>query len=339
MHARATQNETQNVMNPGAGVVNGVRILPGARPDVDLSDRSESAQGFASGFGPMSLADFRAFRELIHGSTGIWLRDGKQVMLASRLARRLRHHALGSYSEYYRYVSGAPDDGREMRELINCVTTNKTSFFREDHHFRFLAEQLVPELRRTANQAADQGGNQGGQKSMRIWSAACSTGEEPYSIVIALREALGAECPQWKLEVIASDIDTGVLARAKTGVYDAGALDPVRETDPALIPRCFLRGKGAAEGKVQVKHQIMQHVTFRQINLMAPAWPLEGRFDAIFFRNALIYFQQPTQEQFLRRMLGYLRPGGYLLLGHSEHVPWLYDAVVPLPKTVYRLRS
>ncbi len=289
--------------------------------------RAPTAGEAALAPGAMSMEDFRRFREMIHRSTGIWLRDGKQVMLASRLARRVRHHAMTGFSEYYQYVSQARDGGREMGEFINCVTTNKTSFFREEHHFAFLAERMVPELRAAAMKGAP--------KTIRIWSAACSTGEEPYSIAIALQEALGVERAQWKIEITASDIDTEVLKKARAGTYDAGMLDPI---DPTLRGRYFLRGVGAAAGQVRVKPEIMQNVTFQQINLMNASWPLEGRFDAIFFRNALIYFKQETQEAFLRKMLGYLKSRGYLLLGHSEHVPWLYDAVVPMPKTVYQLR-
>jgi chemotaxis protein methyltransferase CheR len=296
------------------------------------SDRQADGSGAElSSFGSMSLEDFRAFRDVIHRSTGIWLRDGKQVMLASRLGRRLRYHDLNSFSEYYQYLRSVRDDGREMGEFINCVTTNKTSFFREDHHFAFLAERLVPELRRAALRGA--------AKTIRIWSAACSTGEEPYSIVIALREALGPECAHWKLEVVASDIDTTVLKKGKAGIYDAAVLAELNQLNPSLHGRYFLRGVGAASGQVKLKPEVMQHVTFQQINLMDASWRLEGHFDAIFFRNALIYFKPDTQELFLRRMLGYLRSGGFLLLGHSEHVPWLYDAVIPMPKTVYQLRA
>jgi chemotaxis protein methyltransferase CheR len=289
-------------------------------------DRGAAADGFEVGC--MSMEAFRQFREMIHRATGIWLRDGKQVMLSSRLARRLRHHAMSSFSEYYRYVCQVQDGGRELAELINCVTTNKTSFFREEHHFAFLAERLLPERRRAAQTGAP--------RTIRIWSAACSTGEEAYSIVIALREALGPECAQWKLEVIASDIDTTVLARARAGVYDTAALEPV---SPGLHSRYFLRGVGGSSGQVRVKPEVMQPVSFQRLNLMDPVWPIEGRFDAIFFRNALIYFKQETQERFLRKMVGYLNSKAYLLLGHSEHVPWLYDVVLPLPKTVYQLRS
>lgn len=275
--------------------------------------------------GKMTPNDFKMFRGLIHQKTGIWLRDGKEVMLSSRLSRRLREHEMTSFSEYYGYVSKLKSNDDELRELINCVTTNKTSFFREDHHFKFLAARLVPEVQRAALKGA--------AKTIRIWSAACSTGEEPYSIVISLLEALGVQAAAWKVEVLASDIDTVVLDTAARGIYDAKALESV---DLTLQRRYFLRGKGELLGQVKIKPEVASHIVFRQINLMEQSWPVDGAFDAIFFRNALIYFNQDTQNLFLRKMVRLLKPKKYLLLGHSEHVPWLHDVVVPLNQTVYQ---
>ena len=275
--------------------------------------------------GKMTPKDFKMFRALIHQKTGIWLRDGKEVMLSSRLSRRLREHEMTSFSEYYGYVSKLKSNDDELRELINCVTTNKTSFFREDHHFKFLAARLVPEVQRAALKGA--------AKTIRIWSAACSTGEEPYSIVISLLEALGVQAAAWKVEVLASDIDTVVLDTAARGIYDAKALESV---DLTLQRRYFLRGKGELLGQVKIKPEVASHIVFRQINLMEQSWPVDGAFDAIFFRNALIYFNQDTQNLFLRKMVRLLKPKKYLLLGHSEHVPWLHDVVVPLNQTVYQ---
>jgi chemotaxis protein methyltransferase CheR len=276
----------------------------------------------------MSEKDFKMFRALIHQKTGIWLRDGKEVMLSSRLARRLREHAMTTFAEYYGYVSKLANDHKELRELINCVTTNKTAFFREDHHFKFLATKLVPELQRAVSAGA--------AKTIRIWSAACSTGEEPYSIVIALLEALGAQAPAWKVEVLASDIDTMVLSTAARGIYDIKGLESM---EMALQRRYFLRGKGELLGQVKIKPEVAKHVVFKQINLMEQGWPLEAGFDAIFFRNALIYFNRDTQSLFLRKMVRLLKPQKYLLLGHSEHVPWLHDVVVPLSQTVYQVQA
>ncbi|HVT96992.1 MAG TPA: protein-glutamate O-methyltransferase, partial [Acidobacteriaceae bacterium] len=275
--------------------------------------------------------------------TGIWLRDGKQVMLASRLSRRLRAHGLTNFADYYNYLDGLPDQGTELGELINCVTTNKTAFFREPHHFRFLGETVVPEtmarMRGEGNGTGQSGSQYGSQYGIRIWSAACSTGEEPYSIAITLLEAQS----RWHwpgtasaMRIVASDIDTSVLEKAARGIY---AADEVEEMEPSLLKKHFLRGTDEMEGQVRVKKPVAALVEFERINLMDRSWPISGPFDAIFFRNALIYFRQETQDLFLRRMIRYLRPGGYLFLGHSEHIPWMQDVLEPLQQTIYRVRS
>jgi chemotaxis protein methyltransferase CheR len=292
----------------------------------------------------MDVREFKTFRELIHQKTGIWLRDGKQTMLAGRLSKRLRHHGMTDFATYARYVKAVHDGGTELAEIINCVTTNKTSFFREMHHFDFLKQTLVPELMA--------GAALGRARSIRIWSAACSTGEEPYSIAISLLEALKTAHAQgsvasslgqplspaggWQIEVLASDIDTVVLATAAQGIYDRESLEDV---PPVMQTRYFLRGKGDRNGQVRVKKEVAQLVKFQRTNLMDSQWAIEGKFDAIFFRNALIYFNRETQEVFLRRMLGYLKSRGYLILGHSEHVPWLNDSVEARSNTIHQLRA
>jgi chemotaxis protein methyltransferase CheR len=292
----------------------------------------------------MDAREFKIFRELIHTKTGIWLRDGKQTMLAGRLSKRLRHHGMTDFATYAAYLKTVQDGGKELAEIINCVTTNKTSFFREMHHFDFLAQTLVPDL--VAGAAL------GRARTIRVWSAACSTGEEPYSIAISLLDALrtrhapGPIAPipgqplsppgGWKIEVVASDIDTVVLATAAQGIYDQRALEDV---PPAMQTKYFLRGKGDMGGQVRVKKEVAQLVKFQRINLMDSQWPIDGKFDVIFFRNALIYFNRETQERFLRKMVGYLKPRGYLILGHSEHVPWLNDSMEALSNTIHQLRA
>jgi chemotaxis protein methyltransferase CheR len=289
---------------------------------------------------PMALREFAQFRALVHMHTGIWLRDGKQIMLASRLSRRLRHHGLTDFAEYLTLVQQVQDNGEELRELINCVTTNKTSFFRENHHFQFLANTIVPAIK-SANLRS-------GPRTIRIWSAASSTGEEAYSIAITLLEAIeggGAthriahpsfSSAGWRIAIEASDIDTKVLATAQRAVYSADALTTVA---PPLRKKYFLRGKDDMIGQVMVKPEVRRLAHFQRINLMDNYWPVEGPFDVIFFRNALIYFNQDTQEVFLRKMASLLRPRGYLFLGSAEHIPWLHDILEPLNQTMYRLRG
>jgi chemotaxis protein methyltransferase CheR len=297
---------------------------------------------------PMGMREFKLFRSLVHERTGIWLRDGKQIMLASRLSRRLRHHGLADFADYYSLVQNIQDNGVEIGELINCVTTNKTSFFRERHHFDFLTNTVVPEIQR------------GGSKSIRVWSAASSTGEEAYSVAITLLEALqsngSVKCPApsrhgarpsgfssslpspcpWKIEIVASDIDTKVLATAQRAIYNADSLESVASP---LRKKYFLRGKDDMLGQVKLKPDVTRLVQFKRINLMDARWPLDGLFDVIFFRNALIYFKQDTQDVFLRKMVRYLKPRGYLFLGNAEHIPWLHGILEPLSQTMYRLRD
>ena len=299
---------------------------------------------------PMELREFKLFRSLVHERTGIWLRDGKQVMLASRLSRRLRYHSMSSFAEYYQYIQKNPNNSDEISELINCVTTNKTSFFRENHHFKFLANTVVPEIQTAARNGA--------ARSIRVWSAASSTGEEAYSIAITLLEALqttknlNAPLPHgqkrvgipgfsvasgsWKIEIVASDIDTKVLATAQRAIYPADSLASV---DTPLQRKYFLRGKDDMKGQFKVKPDAARLVQFKRINLKDARWPLDGLFDVIFFRNALIYFNQETQDVFLRKMAGFLKPRGYLFLGNSEHIPWLHEILEPLNQTMYRLRD
>jgi chemotaxis protein methyltransferase CheR len=279
----------------------------------------------------MGPAEFRLFRDLVHRHTGIWLRDGKEVMLASRLSKRLRHHRIASFADYYDIVRNSEDGGEELGELINCVTTNKTAFFREGHHFDFLAQTVVPEILAHSRRATD-------PRALRIWSAACSTGEEPWSIAITLLEAQ-TRTPAlrgWNLQVLASDIDTHVLETARRSVYPEHELDDV---SPAIRRSYFLRGRDEMTGTVKVKNHLAALVEFQRINLIERAWPLRTVFDAVFFRNALIYFRQETQDQVLRGIVRHLKPGGYLFLGHSEHIPWLHDILEPLQKTIYRVRS
>jgi chemotaxis protein methyltransferase CheR len=244
---------------------------------------------------------------------------------------------MSSYAEYYNYIQAHPASD-ELREMTNCVTTNKTSFYRERHHFDFLANTVVPEVQAAVLR--------GGPRSIRVWSAASSTGEEPYTIAITLLEALQSGNASgvkshltpgsWRIDVVASDIDTKVLDTARRATYPEDSLAGIALP---LKKKYFLRGKDDMLRQVRVKPEVARLVRFFHLNLMDTNWPLEGLFDGIFFRNALIYFNQDTQEKFLRKMVRFLKPRGYLFLGNSEHVPWIHDVLEPLNQTMYRLRS
>ncbi len=263
-----------------------------------------------------SSADFDRVRQLIYQRAGIHLHDGKQAMVYSRLSRRLRETGHASFADYLQWLqahSGAEGEA-EWQEFINCLTTNLTSFFREEHHF----EALVDDLRGGAGGAV-----------RRIWCSASSTGEEPYSIAMTVAETLGAGCGT---RILASDIDTKVLASAERGVYGADA----RGLSPTRLQRHFLRGRGANSGFIRVKPELARMIEFRSFNLMSPNWALGDPFDIIFCRNVMIYFDAQTQRQVLRQMHAVLRPGGLLYVGHSENFTDAKDLFRLRGKTIYQ---
>ena len=272
--------------------------------------------------------EFTRFRDLIYKTTGIALSDAKRQMVQSRLQKRLRFHQLAGFRDYYALLTGPSRDSAEITAFINCITTNKTDFFREPHHFDFITERVLPEIAARAGR---------GTPRLRVWHAGCSTGEEPYTLALTLAEALegrsGGET-RWDIQQLASDIDTDVLAHAERGVYAAERVAPV---PPPLLHRHFLRECGAAGALYQVKPALRAPLTFRQINLLGD-WPLPPgtRFDIIFCRNVVIYFDKPTQSRLFARFEAHLSPGGYLMLGHSESLHGTTGRFESLGHTIYR---
>ena len=234
---------------------------------------------------------------------------------------------LRSHAEYLDYLATRDAEGAERQVMINCLTTNKTDFFREAHHFAFLRESVFPRIERAAAQ--------GGPRRLRIWSTACSTGEEPYSIAITILEHFGS-LRGWDVQVLASDINTEVLQKAGEGIY---ALERIDGLEDRIRRNYFLRGSGRRVGFCQIRPEVRRLVRFRQINFMDQRWPLRSRCDVIFCRNAIIYFDASTQQQLLPRLVGQLTDNGHLILGHSENLHWLTDLVTPLGNTVYRRRA
>lgn len=262
-----------------------------------------------------STADFDRVRELIYQRAGISLHAGKQAMVYSRLSRRLRdtpHRSFAAYLQWLQANTG-PTGEAEWQEFINCLTTNLTSFFREDHHFH----ALVDDLKARAG------------KPLRIWCSAASTGEEPYSIAMTALEALGNNAA---VRIVASDIDTKVLATAQRGVYDVDS----RGLSPERLQRHFLRGKGGNAGFIRVKPELAKLVEFRPFNLMSRGWSLGEPFDIIFCRNVMIYFDNPTQRQVLQQMHAVLKPQGLLYVGHSENFTDARDLLHLRGKTIYQ---
>jgi chemotaxis protein methyltransferase CheR len=276
----------------------------------------------------LSEGEFQRFRTLVHERTGIALGPHKRHLLRARLGRRLRVLGFSRFSEYYDYLMDPAAGGAaEMITFINAITTNKTDFFREPHHFEYLAGPWA-QARRLAGDAS-------GRRRLRVWSAACSSGEEVYTLAMVLSEARLVP-PVWDTRILASDIATDVLAQAEDGVY------PIERTVPVprdLLRRYFLHREGPEGEEVRVRPELQQLVSTRRINLAEPGWPIRARFDVIFCRNALIYFDRATQKSILERLVSLLEPGGLLFLGHAESVFGLVDGLAHLGNTIYARAS
>jgi len=271
---------------------------------------NEAAQEFK-----LLPADFERIRRLIYQRAGISLNPGKQAMVYSRLSRRLRergHPSFASYLGWLENASGAEGDA-EWQEFTNCLTTNLTAFFREEHHF----VALVDDLRARAS------------RPLRLWCCAASTGEEPYSLAMTVVETLGLSA---QAKLVCSDIDTKVLATAQRGVYAADA----RGLSTERLRRHFMRGTGNNSGFIRIKPELARLIEFRSFNLMTPSWSTLGEaFDLVFCRNVMIYFDAPTQRKVLEQIHSVIRPGGLLYVGHSENFTDSRDLFRLRGKTIY----
>jgi chemotaxis protein methyltransferase CheR len=257
-------------------------------------------------------ADFERVRKLIYDQAGISLSPIKQDMVYSRLARRLRALKFATFAEYLALLEAG--DAQEWETFVNSLTTNLTSFFREAHHFDILRKHLE-----TAH-----------HRPLRIWCSAASTGEEPYSLAITACETFNGLSPP--VEILASDIDTNVLATGQRGVYP---MERVERLSAERLQRYFLKGAGAQAGYVRVRPELQRLITFTRVNLLDLRWPLREPLDVIFCRNVMIYFDKPTQYQILKRFAPLLRPEGLLFAGHSESFLHAADLFRSLGRTVY----
>lgn len=257
-------------------------------------------------------ADFVKIRALIYRYAGITLADGKQQLVYSRLARRLRELKLERFCDYIELLR---PDAPEWELFTNALTTNLTSFFREHYHFPILADHVQRLARRP----------------VRLWSAAASTGEEPYSMAMTMVDAFDSFAPPVK--ILASDLDTHVLETGARGIYP---LERVERIPLEQKKRFFHRGKGKNSGYARVAPQLRELIEFRQINLLAAEWDIDCKFDAIFCRNVMIYFDKPTQRTLIEKFLRMLQPDGLLFTGHSESFFHASDLIAPVGKTVYR---
>ena len=267
----------------------------------------------------LSDKDFDALRALVHQVTGISLAVNKRNLVYSRLSRRLRALKLQSFAQYRRLLDSNPES-QEMVEFVNAITTNLTSFFRESHHFDYLRQQVLTPL---ANGRAGQ--------RLRIWSAGCSTGEEPYSIAMTVCEALG-DNPKIDLKILATDLDSDVLTRARNGNYSS---DNVKGLDPNRRSRFFDEKHENGALRYVVKPALSRLITFKQLNLMHEL-PMRGPLDVIFCRNVVIYFDKDTQRSLFQRYARLQRPGDLLFIGHSESMFKVSDAYTLIGRTIYK---
>lgn len=265
---------------------------------------------------PLSGKEFDKFAALARQKFGLDLRKGKEELVAARLGKQVRGSSFRSFGEYYDHLLADPT-GEALMSMINALTTNHTSFFREQAHFEFLTGTVLAEV--------------SSKPAFRLWSAACSSGEEPYSILMTLAQAMQPSQFE-RVEILATDISTRVLRIAERAIYPEERLQGVPR---AVQARCLLRGEGKSAGYYRVKPDLVRHVQFRRMNLIEPLPPMPA-FDVIFCRNVMIYFDRPTQEGLVNRLAERLEPGGYLLVGHAESLTGVQHALEYVKPSIYR---
>jgi len=267
----------------------------------------------------LSDQEFNFIRTVVEKNAGIILGANKRQLVQGRLARRIRELGLGSVAEYCDVIrNGGPE---ELVSLINAITTNVTSFFRENHHFEALQAVMLPEAM----------GRNERTRRLRVWSAGCSSGEEPYSIAMASAEFLNG-ARGWDFKILATDIDSEVLSAAASGEYPVERLNGVSDERRR---RWFTSDSGVSAGYVRARPELQSLITFRPLNLMGE-WPMRGPFDVIFCRNVMIYFDQATRDRLVLRYASLLADGGYLCLGHSESIHMQHSRFKLVGRTIYR---
>lgn len=258
--------------------------------------------------------EFAQFRDLIYKIAGISMAPSKQPLVKSRLAKRLKHYEINSYEKYYNIVT-AGNGKAELQIMVDLLTTNETHFFREPKHYDFMRDQVI--------------GNRTMGRPFRIWSAASSSGEEPYSLAMLLDDLMGSA--PW--EIFASDLSTRVIDKARIGLY---AQDRIPEIPKPYLSRYCLKGIGSQEGKLLIEQKLRERVHFFQHNLTEVPNKSVGEFDVIFLRNVMIYFDEKTKQQVVARLLPFLRSGGYFFISHSESLNGVSDALETVAPAVYR---
>lgn len=265
----------------------------------------------------LSSREYREFCDFIYSVCGIHLHDGKKEMVKARVGKQVRIKRLSSFKEYFELVR-RDETGGELVDLLNIISTNLTYFFRESKHFDYLQKEVIPQI------------NKSGQRRVRIWSAGCSTGEEPYTLAMVVSEHIDASINDWK--ILATDLSTKVLNIAARGMYPK---ERSKGVPPDYLRKYFQKANGEYNGYYRIKPELRNRVHFGRLNLMEP-FPVKGPFDIIFCRNVMIYFDRTTQEDLAKRFHNVMRPGGFYFVGHSESLLGIKHDFKYLGPSIYR---
>ena len=287
---------------------------------MSISTGEKDNQAFSKAFMPNKI--FKQLSDFIYDEVGIKLPPAKKTMLEARIRKRLRALGMGSFEDYCKYIFSPNGMDKELIHMIDVVTTNKTDFFREPRHFEYLVQNALPELIKKEK----------AYKRYRFWSAGCSTGEEPYTLAIVLKE-FEEKYGSFSFSILATDICTEVLQKAIKGVYEMNRVEAIPIT---LKKKYLLRNKDPRKKLARINPDLRKHIEFRRLNLMSGDFNIKEPLDIIFCRNVIIYFDRPTQERLLNHFHRLLRPGGYIFMGHSETLHGLNVPLVQVSPTVYR---
>jgi chemotaxis protein methyltransferase CheR len=339
-------NETGTIKGEYGTASKGCEKQPPVFTSSGMPDEYSSARSYKKNslpndqFHPMSDKTFLRFSTFIHNELGIKMPEVKKTMLQARLQKRLRKLGISSFDEYYDYVFSSEGIEKELLHMVDVVTTNKTDFFREPQHFDFLVQTAIPDLLGKKQialkpaQKSDSGENPvpDPKKRISIWSAGCSTGEEPYTLAMILSD-FAYRSPGFTFSILATDISTKALKTAMLGIYDHERVEPV---PLRLRKRYLLKSKDRNKDLVRIVPELRNYVKFRRLNLMDGSFCIHEKLDIIFFRNVLIYFDRPTQETVLNRICHHLNADSYMFLGHSETLNGLDVPLIPVTTAVYR---
>ena len=268
-------------------------------------------------------SEFAELVKIIYDKTRIQMSNHKRALVTSRLSKRLRALHMDSFREYIDFVKNAKDE--ELTNFVNAVTTNKTDFFRENKHFEYMKSTFLPDWEKNFKA--------GKVKNLRIWSAACSTGEEPYTIQMTLHEYFGSNYDRYDIKVLASDIDTNVLAHGRAGIYREESVEPIQDN---ILRKYFLKGTGDKEGLYKVKDILKKNLFFRQLNFKDEDFDIHTQFDLIFCRNVIIYFDKEFQKELFNKFHRYLKEDGLVFIGHSETLFGVSDKFKYVASNIYK---